>query len=466
MNKELIWSACTDPAAMLAFLEPRASERKMRLVSVACCRRVWRLMTDARVRDAVDAAERFADALIDRAEFEAFFEPIRTMWSAKTESKSWGCDEFLTAAVRHLDGAGAATYAASFAARALACTFGEKESVEYRTARATEEAEQCRSIRDIFGDPSKPFRFDRKWLSGDGRAAVEFAQGIDRGGHFVSVEFLADVLEKAGCRDSNVLGHCREVGSHVRGCWVVDALLERETAVRTGFVTDADWRSCVDPETLMAFLKEKGSVRQWRLFAVACCRRIQRFMVDERSRQAVDVAKRSAEGTATEEELAAARVAASEAEDVAHREEYDAEAVANFSITPEYAAAARKLFAARAASCVVCRDPRFTDAEAGTYHAEYWAPSYVWAQAAVRMNSYAEFGSSQGDARWRESARAADSALAAELSAQCGFFREIFDEFLGPPGDDGEWLPTRLGDFAGGRENNYEHWCLLPTPRT
>ena len=48
----------------------------------------------------------------------------------------------------------------------------------------------------------------------------------------------------------------------------------RETAVRTGLVIQADWESCVDPEPLLHFLRDKGTNRKWRLFAVACCRRI------------------------------------------------------------------------------------------------------------------------------------------------------------------------------------------------
>jgi hypothetical protein len=36
---------------------------------------------------------------------------------------------------------------------------------------------------------------------------------------------LADALEEAGCRDADILGHCRSGGEHFRGCWLVDLLL-------------------------------------------------------------------------------------------------------------------------------------------------------------------------------------------------------------------------------------------------
>ena len=47
---------------------------------------------------------------------------------------------------------------------------------------------------------------------------------LDRSRHAI----LADVLEEAGCSDTDVLGHLRGPEPHVRGCWVVDLLLHKE----------------------------------------------------------------------------------------------------------------------------------------------------------------------------------------------------------------------------------------------
>jgi hypothetical protein len=49
---------------------------------------------------------------------------------------------------------------------------------------------------------------------------------------------------------------------------------------------------------------------RWRLFAVACARRVQHLMTDQRSLAALDVAERHARGLATDAELDAARTAA------------------------------------------------------------------------------------------------------------------------------------------------------------
>lgn len=53
-----------------------------------------------------------------------------------------------------------------------------------------------------------------------------------------------------------------------------------------------------------------GRAREMRLYAVWCARQVQHLMADKRSINALDVAVRHANGTATDDELAAARAAA------------------------------------------------------------------------------------------------------------------------------------------------------------
>ena len=55
--------------------------------------------------------------------------------------------------------------------------------------------------------------------------AVGIATGIYDDRAFERMPILADALQEGGCDHADILTHCREPGTHVRGCWVVDLVL-------------------------------------------------------------------------------------------------------------------------------------------------------------------------------------------------------------------------------------------------
>jgi hypothetical protein len=77
-------------------------------------------------------------------------------------------------------------------------------------------------IADVIGNPFRPVSADQAWLTPD---VVTLAGHVYHDRAFKSLPELADALEDAGCHDAAILTHCRGPGPHVRGCWVVDAIL-------------------------------------------------------------------------------------------------------------------------------------------------------------------------------------------------------------------------------------------------
>jgi hypothetical protein len=72
-------------------------------------------------------------------------------------------------------------------------------------------------------------------------------------------------------------------------------------------MTEAKWLACTEPYQMLDFLPGKVSGRKLRLFACACCRQgVWPLLSDRRSRKAVEVAERFAEGAADRVALRAA----------------------------------------------------------------------------------------------------------------------------------------------------------------
>ncbi len=96
-------------------------------------------------------------------------------------------------------------------------------------------------------------------------------------------------------------------------------------------ITEAEWLTEASPYVMLQHLHQHhnvarvpGGQRRLRLFRCACCRSAWELFEDERCRQAVEVAERLADGTATRTELAVARAAVAEAERAATQQYHDA----------------------------------------------------------------------------------------------------------------------------------------------
>lgn len=214
------WKACESILEMLQYLQGRTSERKLQLFGVGCCRRMWDQMLDPRSQRAVEMVELLADGRATSAEVDAVAQeaeeaaedlgdgPSSAVWQLMNE------DVFEAALMVHEITAGWAAYVAE------------------QTGNSEDAAEQLEStvhivlLHDVVGDPFRPSVFDPAWRT-RGETVRRLATLIYEERLFEHMPLLADALEEAGCTDEGILSHCRSGLEHIRGCWVVDAVLEK-----------------------------------------------------------------------------------------------------------------------------------------------------------------------------------------------------------------------------------------------
>ncbi len=264
------WLMCKDPNEMLSALKERASDRKLRLFACACCHRILHFLRDPRSQQAWEIAESFADGTVSSTQLlqaetaaKAAAAVAGSLMAQEASGMPWtgAADEesptaeaaeavWTLAWVRNVEdsdyGDGiipgcSASYAAAenapiAAARALAdeaeneAENAAPSAVVPRTESSDtwvrvyheERHRQSDLLRDVFGNPFWGGSIDASWRTG---AVVDLAQAMYEGRDFSRMPELGGLLESAGCRDQQIVEHCRKEGVHVRGCWVVDLLL-------------------------------------------------------------------------------------------------------------------------------------------------------------------------------------------------------------------------------------------------
>jgi hypothetical protein len=216
---EAEWLTWTEPKPMLEFLQGKTSERKVRLFAVACCRRIWHLLTDERSRIAVEVAEQFADGYPTPRQPRLVYEAASDAADRFSTSTPWfGAARAAADAVR--------TYPPTF--EHIMVNGVQSAAVAAAWAVPSETPVQAALIRDIFGNPFRSITLNPIWLTWHDGLLVSMSRQLYDSRDFSDMPILADALEEAGCSDQDILGHCRSGDEHVRGCWVVDLVLSKE----------------------------------------------------------------------------------------------------------------------------------------------------------------------------------------------------------------------------------------------
>jgi hypothetical protein len=226
---EAKWLAATDPGPMLTFLRGTgtATDRKLRLFAVACCRAAWDLLGDPRSGRGVEVAEMALDWLTSQGQMEATAREAEAAWKATKAADGPNPGVFIiytAEAVALLTHWGRP---AAEVASGVACL----------TSDTVASRRQTDFLRDIFGNPYRPLPPIAPSLQDyNDRLVFRLAKASydDRlmpCGHLdpSRLAILADALLDSGCSpDDDALLHLRGEGPHWRGCWAVDTVMGRE----------------------------------------------------------------------------------------------------------------------------------------------------------------------------------------------------------------------------------------------
>jgi len=207
------WNRSDDLHRLLQFLEGRASDRKLRLFSLACCRRVWPHL-DQFDREVVEAAERTVDGAATPADAGLLRRSADDFHKSRTFQK-----RFL-ACLFHGRRSRTPVQISWF----LAHLVGAADTMNGPEARA-ERVAQVALLRDVAGNPFRPAGLDLAWVT---PTAVAVARAMYDSRDFDGMPILADALEDADCQDEQLLGHCHGPALHARGCWLIDLILGKE----------------------------------------------------------------------------------------------------------------------------------------------------------------------------------------------------------------------------------------------
>jgi hypothetical protein len=219
---EAEWLGTNKPLAMLeCLLNPDFRERypdsRFRLLACVCVRHLAARLSDRRSLFAIETAERYAQGLVGK----------RTLENARRAAQE--------VAIRHWQSwqRAAGSEAEMRAAQAAVDTTIEKgifaawevcQSV-WLADREGNAGARSGLLRELFGNPFRSPVLPEGWRGWNHGLLVRLAQHLQDEQLWEDLPVLADALEESGCRDEDILQHCRSTSGHVPGCWVLNLLL-------------------------------------------------------------------------------------------------------------------------------------------------------------------------------------------------------------------------------------------------
>jgi hypothetical protein len=191
---------------MLAYARSKATMRQRRLLACGFCRLSWSKLPDDRLKQLVELIERYADGEASGGTLVRAYELFGVV---KEPAVARALDPDLLKALR-------------------AAQASNEDPPGVGFPQLSDSKLQVNLLHEILGNPLRPVCLDAAWLAWNDGTVRRLAAAIYDQRRFGDLPVLADALEEAGCDNDAVLTHCREQEAiHVRGCWLLDLLMER-----------------------------------------------------------------------------------------------------------------------------------------------------------------------------------------------------------------------------------------------
>jgi hypothetical protein len=181
------------------------------------------LLTEPESQILVETAERYADAATTIQEIETLTGP------------AWNVAAYAEGMERKSAGRAALFAANENAWKAAIVTNLECHMMFGTIPRQRQEVQAALVLRDLFPLPHARIDIASGWLRWNDGTVRRIAQSIyderkmpEGTLDTCRLAVLADALLDAGCDDEALIQHCRSEGPHVRGCWAIDLMLEKE----------------------------------------------------------------------------------------------------------------------------------------------------------------------------------------------------------------------------------------------
>jgi hypothetical protein len=192
------------------------SLRKRYLFNCACCRRVDHLLYQNYAEHIYEIEQAVDNKSVNIPNIDV------QIGGTLTTAENWASN-----AIYYLIGENPNNWTLEQTAKCVVCALRDKEVGKLSYMSLTDHyTNMCNNyLKDICGtvmDSLEPIPDNWKTNSVLG-LAKEIYENYD----FALLPILADNLEDVGCTNKSILQHCRDQDLHVKGCWLIDMILDK-----------------------------------------------------------------------------------------------------------------------------------------------------------------------------------------------------------------------------------------------